>query len=382
VRFTPDLTTDKLVWRLWPNGPALAGAGAHLEVSNVLVGGRPAATGFDNPSTFVIHGGTFAAGQTVDASMHWRLTLPGAVNDRVSRSGEAVRLGSFFPILAWEPGVGWDDEPPPPQFAESSTAQTADFDVTVSTVPADLGVLAGGVPDGPGHWTATAMRDFALSTGRFTIATAVAHTPYPVNVTVGTAAGTGVAPQPFAAKAANVIEQFSARFGPYAWPAYTLAVTPALNGGIEYPSFVMQGPGTIGRTTSHEIGHEWFYGLVGNDQGRDPWLDEGLASYAEGEYEGTISSMRARVIPAGAAGHLGEPMTYWAANHSLYNAGVYIQGAKALASLGNLDLVDCGLRLYVARNAYRVARPADLIDALAAVLPQAPQTLAAFGAHP
>jgi hypothetical protein len=61
---------------------------------------------------------------------------------------------------------------------------------------------------------------------------------------------------------------------------------------------------------------------------------------------------------------------------------VYIQGAKALASLGNLDLVDCGLRIYVARNAYRVARPGDLIAALSTVFPQAPQALAAFGAHP
>jgi hypothetical protein len=180
----------------------------------------------------------------------------------------------------------------------------------------------------------------------------------------------------------RALEQHSSRFGSYAWPTYTLAITPALSGGIEYPTFVMQGPGTIGRTTSHELGHEWFYALVGNDQGRDPWLDEGLATYAEGRYEGTITAMRAASIPPGAAGRLGEPLPYWASNHSLYNAGVYIQGAKALASLGDLDLVDCALRIYVARNAYRIARPADLIAALSAVFPQAPQTLAAFGVRP
>ena len=89
--------------------------------------------------------------------------------------------------------------------------------------------------------------------------------------------------------------------------------------------------------------------------------------------------MRARSIPAGAAGHLGEPMTYWANNHGVYNLGVYIQGAKALASLGPYDLVDCALRVYVARNAYRIARPADLIAALTAVFPNAAATLARFG---
>ncbi|MBV9410036.1 MAG: hypothetical protein JO148_00455, partial [Acidimicrobiia bacterium] len=207
----------------------------------------------------------------------------------------------------------------------------------------------------------------------------------PVAVTVGAAAGTGVNPATFAAKAVDVLQTHSARFGSYAWSTYTLAITPDLTGGIEYPTFVMQGPGTIGRTTSHELGHEWFYSLVGNDQGRDPWLDEGLASYAEGRYEGTINNFKAATIPSGAAGQLGQPMTYWnGVSHSLYNSGVYVQGAKALATLGNgnYDLVDCGLRIYAARNAYRIARPADLINAMATVFPDAPQVLANFGAHP
>ena len=32
----------------------------------------------------------------------------------------------------------------------------------------------------------------------------------------------------------------------------------------------------------HEVAHMWFYGMVGNSQFRDPWLDEAFASYAEG----------------------------------------------------------------------------------------------------
>jgi hypothetical protein len=345
------------------------------------VGGASAPTSFANATTLVVGGGPFAAGRATDAALQWRLTLPGAVNDRVARIGESVRLGSFFPILPWEAGVGWDVDQPPPQFAESSTAPTADFDVTVTTVPADLGVLAGGVPDRPGHWTATAMRDFALSVGRFATATAVARAPEAVTVTVGTA-GVSVAPQAFATKAARVLEDFARRFGPYPWPTYTVAITPSLGGGIEYPSFVMQGSGTIGRTTSHEIGHQWFYGLVGDNQGRDPWLDEGLATYAEGRFEGTITAFRDRVIPAAAAGKLGQPLSFWGSNHGLYNVGVYTQGAKALASLGDLDLVDCALRVYVARNAHRIARPADLVASLATVFPQAPQALAAYGVRP
>jgi aminopeptidase N len=30
----------------------------------------------------------------------------------------------------------------------------------------------------------------------------------------------------------------------------------------------------------HETAHQWFYGIVGNNQWEDAWLDEGLAEYA------------------------------------------------------------------------------------------------------
>src|SRR2546423_14580690 len=144
--------------------------------------------------------------------MTGRLVLPGAANDRIARTGDAVRLGSSFPILPWESRVGWDTDPPTTQFAEASTAPTADFDVSVTTSPPDLGVLASGVPDRPGHWTATAVRDFAMSTGRFAIATATAHVPDPVAVTVGASAGAGAGPAPLPPQAASAPPHHTAPF--------------------------------------------------------------------------------------------------------------------------------------------------------------------------
>ena len=37
-------------------------------------------------------------------------------------------------------------------------------------------------------------------------------------------------------------------------------------------------------TLIHEIAHQWFYGLVGNDQVQEPWIDEGLAQYLTYRY--------------------------------------------------------------------------------------------------
>ena len=179
-----------------------------------------------------------------------------------------------------------------------------------------------------------------------------------------------------------MLNDFSKRFGPYPWPSYTLALEPELSGGIEYPMHVMQGPGTLGRTTSHEIGHMWFYGLVATNQGATPWIDEGLASYAEARFEGTLDAFKAREIPEGGAGHAGEPMTYWEGRQSIYYRSVYVQGAQAVAALGSADLVDCALRQLVARSAYRVVGNGEVIAALAVVAPDAADVLAKYGIRP
>lgn len=380
VRFTPDLATDRLVFRLWPNGPRPAKGGARLDVTDVRLGAHPAEA--RRPSATILEIPVAVdAGRTVEASVGWRLTLPGAAADRISRNGDAIRLGSFFPILAWERGVGWATDPATSGFAESSTPVTADWVASI-TVPDGLDVLATGVPDGSGRWTATAAPDFALSVGRFTTASHTANAPNPVQVTVGVHAGIGESPRAYLDRVVGSLEDFARRFGPYPWPTLSFAITPELPGGIEYPMHVMQGPKTVGRTTPHEVAHQWFYGLVANNQGRDPWLDEGLASWGEARFENVLREFQGRPVPAAGRGRLGEPMTFWESRQSSYYRSVYVQGAQALAALGAPDLVDCALRLYVARNAYRVARPADLVAAAHAVFPDAPAVLARFGIRP
>lgn len=381
VRFTPDLPTDQLVFRLWANSPRTAAGGARLDVGGVFVGGRPVEAVTTDATTVVARPGPLAAGRTVDIAVPWRLTLPGTVSDRISRTGDAIRLGSFWPMLAWEPGVGWAVQPASSGFAEASMTPAADIVADV-TVPPGFDVLATGVNEGNGRWTATAVNDFAMSVGHFTTTTATANAPQPVQVTVGVHQGIGESPGVYASRIVRALEDFGRRFGPYPWPTYTMAVTPELGGGIEYPMHVLQGPGTSGRTTSHEVAHMWFYGLVANDQGRDPWMDEGLATYAEGRFEGTLNTMKATSVPAGGRGHAGESMTFWEPRRSIYYRSVYVQGAQALAALGDADLVDCALRIYVARNAYRVARPSDVLDAVRAVFPDANDIFAGYGIRP
>jgi len=366
--------------RLWPNGPRAAGAGARLDVTTVRVDGREPPVVQPDPTTLVVDlGGYVDAGTALDVDLVWSLALPGDANDRIARYGDTVRLGSFFPILAWEPGTGWAEDPATGGFAEASTAPVADFDLGIA-VPEGLQVLASGVQQPDGRWRADAMRDVAISIGRFRVAKGVASGG--VRVVVGVDESLADDANAYLARVVASLDDMAARFGPYPWPSLSLAITPGLGGGIEYPGHILQGPGTLGRTTPHEVGHMWFYGLVGNNQGRDPWLDEGLATWAEARFLGNLDAIEAVPVPRGAAGRTGQPMTYWEDRQGAYYRGVYVQGAQALAALGDPDGVDCALRHYVAANAFGIARPHDLLRALEPLFPDARATLARFGAVP
>ena len=365
VSFTPDLPVESLVFRLWTNGPRPTSVGSSMTITSATEAGAARTVEVPDPTTATIRlGRTVGPGEEVQVSLQWEATVQGPVNDRISRQGESLRLGSFIPLLAWQPGVGWATEPPTSGFAESTTSPSADWRYTVA-VPDGFGVVGTGVRGGDGAFVADDVRDVAIAVGRFTTVSAVADAPGPVDVTVSVHDGIDDADR-YLGQVVDQLEELAARYGPYPWPSYALSLTGGLSGGIEFPMHVMQGPDTAGRTTPHEVAHMWFYGLVGNNQALHPWLDEGLATYVEGRLLGTLASMGSRDIPAVGVGRAGEPMTYWESHPSAYYRSVYVQPA---AALGRLDpgLVDCALARYVADNAHTIAEPEDFERAFDAV---------------
>jgi hypothetical protein len=379
VTFTPDRRVDELVFRLWANAPVPAANGAHLRVGQVTdaTSGSPLATNLTDPTT--LHVAIRAdANARVLVRLSFSLTVPRNNNDRVAHAGDTMRLGSFLPLLAWEPGVGWATEPATAIHGEAATSPAADYDVAVS-VPDGYDVLGTGVRDAANHWRATAVRDVAFSIGHFDVAE---QDVAGVDVTVGIDRSVHEDPRHDLALIADALPKYEARFGAFPWPVYTVAMTPGFDGGIEFPLHVMQGPGSQDRSVVHELAHQWFYSLVGNDQARDPWLDESLASYAEFVQVGSLKQHADDPIPPSVRGHAGDPMTFWEHHPSDYYTGLYVQGAEAVASLGMVDQVDCALRQYVAHNAFRIATPAEAFAAFATVFPDPAPALAPAGLHP
>ena len=91
------------------------------------------------------------------------------------------------------------------------------------------------------------------------------------------------------------LPHFNALYGAYPYSTLTLVHPPeaaANAGGMEYPQLITTGGpwySTFGGShfidvvTTHELGHQWFYGLLASNEHSEPFLDEGLNSYAEAD---------------------------------------------------------------------------------------------------
>ena len=92
---------------------------------------------------------------------------------------------------------------------------------------------------------------------------------------------------------------FGERYGRYPYPTLTVVHPPdaaAEAGGMEYPTLITTGGPWFGAPLSryiegvavHELGHQYFYGLVATNEVLWPFLDEGLNSYAEADALGAM----------------------------------------------------------------------------------------------
>ena len=92
----------------------------------------------------------------------------------------------------------------------------------------------------------------------------------------------------------DAVERFSAKWYPYPWPAAINVAGPAA--GMEYPGLVFDDIDAPAKPlfwiSAHEIGHSWFPMIVGFNERRDAWMDEGFNTfidvYESDEFEGGV----------------------------------------------------------------------------------------------
>ncbi len=83
----------------------------------------------------------------------------------------------------------------------------------------------------------------------------------------------------------DAIKTFSRLFGEYPYSTFNIVKTDFIYGGMEYPNLILisgdiEDLDDYKNVIIHETAHQWWYGMVGNDEYSLPWLDEALTEYS------------------------------------------------------------------------------------------------------
>ncbi|MCP4122916.1 MAG: M1 family metallopeptidase [Bacteroidetes bacterium] len=87
----------------------------------------------------------------------------------------------------------------------------------------------------------------------------------------------------------NALLFYSEKVGPYPYDHCTIVEGPLESGGgMEYPTISVvtdsKNAGWMETVVAHEVGHNWWQGILASNERRFPWIDEGFNSYYEFRY--------------------------------------------------------------------------------------------------
>ncbi len=390
VRYINDenIVWNEIYFRLFPNI-----LGGEMTVTNITVDGQSAAPAYDLQNSLMIVPlpQPLEPGKSVVVKMEYAVTVPQAAELNygvLAYYEDTLALAHAYPIICVYDDEGWNAEFPP-QRGDIVYADAAFFIVRI-TAPKGLTLVTSGSGislDEAGQAQALTVasgpaRDFYLA----------ASPNYEVtSKTVGEVTVRSYALEEFQdganlalETAFNAIRIFSKRYAPYPYTELDIVATPNTTLGIEYPGMIaitnriyavggeFRGSPTsvyLESTVAHEVGHQWFYNLVGNDQLDDPWLDESLTQFATLQYftdqygaqgaDGFRASLENRWAGIGNAKlPIGQPVASYTGGE--YGAIVYGRGPlffEALKEQIGADAFDAFLKEYTALFSWRIAEP-------------------------
>lgn len=188
----------------------------------------------------------------------------------------------------------------------------------------------------------------------------------------------------------KAIEYFSNTFGKYPYGTISVVKTPFIYGGMEYPNIVFISNSVDNeeeylKVIVHEIAHQWWYGVVGNNEVKEAWLDESLSEYSTALFFGhneeygisydefvneALSSYLLYVdVIQTLRGDVNTKMNLAVneyQNDYEYSYMVYVKGVIMFDSLKNMvgeKKVVAGLKKYYELNKFKIATTEDFFEA-------------------
>jgi hypothetical protein len=352
--------------RLWSNGVLGCDAGA-IVVSDVEGGTAGPQTRRCTVLPVALDA-PLASGGTTTISTRLSIHLP-IRNDRFGAYRGLSLLGTALPTLAVHDELGWHLDPFV-DLGESFYSVVGDYRVTLN-VPASLDTptsgrrVSGRTVDSRRITTyeAVDVRDFEWAAGRLSrVADRVGDTR--VNVWFQSRGLTRDRALRALDDATASLRTFSEAFGTFPYPEMDVVLTAFTSfGGMEYPTIIFTN--TPHLTVSHEIAHQWWFGIVGDDEYAEPWLDEAFATWSQYLPFGGWKRCDSFDFPS-TEDRLTNDMGFWNHHRTEYWT-IYFGGGCLLANLASrfgMDRFLEVLRGYAAAHWLGVARTADFTDAV------------------
>ncbi|MFL5577651.1 MAG: M1 family metallopeptidase [Gemmatimonadaceae bacterium] len=292
------------------------------ELASVTVNGRPAAPKIDDTMMRLdVPGAPIAPkGGKATIAIRYSFRVPEHGSDRMGRDGTLYEIAQWYPRMAVYDDVrGWNTDPYLGQ--GEFYLEYGDIDYAI-TAPAGYVIAGSGVLQNPADVLTPAQRERLARAAKSTSVVQIVPqaearaTPTPGTKTwrfraqnVRDVAWAGAPDFRWDATSWNgvltqayyqwpkagpewetmaegtqwTIRTYSELWFPFPYPQATAVAGPV--GGMEYPMFVMDhytdadSPGEVFRTNDHEHGHEWFPMIVGSNERRYAWQDEGFNTY-------------------------------------------------------------------------------------------------------
>lgn len=331
-------------------------------------------------------------GRAIVLSLDFTLRVPpqevvlGIGGDDTSRGPNSLTCGHWYPMLAPFRNGDWD-VPSYAPIGDPYSSVLADYEVSI-LAPEGVTIAAGGEETRVGRlwrYSLPGARVFAFSAShRYVVERSessgveFAHYAYPEHRAFA---------EDVLITAERAVALFSRLYGPYPYRVLRIAETDRAQ-GQEYSGLVGIGarlyqgyPGYGARhdliaTTVHEVAHQWWFGVVGNDQVRSPWLDESLARYGELRFyqvhyprdvEWWFNHFIVGKDGAVLSGAIDLGITDYRDGREYYNA-VYRRGLlfmRALRDRIGSEALDAALREYYRRGQGTIADQDMFFDAVA-----------------
>lgn len=378
-----DIELKEVKFRLFPNI-----LGGEMHVDEVTVNGEAVIPNYSlNNSLMTVPLKTLLKPkENITLAMDFNVTVPQTVDLNYGVQAyydNVLALAHAYPMIAVYDDEGWNAEIPP-QSGDVTYADMSFFIVTVDA-PKDVMLVGSGREisreDNGNRQTvmyeAGPVRDFYLAASPdYEVFTKESNG---VTFRFYTRDDLKEGAESALDVAVRAIEIYEKRYAPYPYTELDFVSTPTLALGIEYPGMIAITDGIIQPdqyylegTVAHEVGHQWFYNLVGNDQLDDPWLDESLTQFATLQYftdaygqagnqgfrqdlEGRWDSIGWAEIPVGL------PVKDY--TDAEYSGIVYGRGGlffEALRDKMGRENFDAFMKDYVKTNSWDIATPEKL----------------------